>query len=290
MSLEFTLSFKGSSADSGLLDFSDAAAAFSAFHRSLSLTANLAINGDINTRAAGAEDIQILTYPPTQGSWKAAAIVAGTLLVSGSVASRDSVLGHIFTSIYDYALNELLGFHVDFELALGKQIEDHKRLTHGSSNTINREKIYSLIEAMDKPAKELHRPIYRSHTAQSGEIWLNHGGAAIKKTGPTFDIRTFEYIESIRPPSIPKTNIKGRIFSYDIEFHRGLLRANGSKKSEPFVLEKKSRTIENIEKIVNSLRSNAIDKFKDNAEIQFVAEIIEWKSGRTIQYIILDIA
>lgn len=117
--MEFTLKFDGQEADRSLLDFYDAAQAFGAFQRTLALTTHLIVNGEIITQAPALKNATILVYPVEIGSWKTVAVVTGGVLLSAGVASRDSVLGHLLTSAYDYVISESLGFHVDYEKSLG---------------------------------------------------------------------------------------------------------------------------------------------------------------------------
>lgn len=288
MALEFTLSFEGSSADNHLLDFYDAAAAFSAFQRTLALTAHLVINGEIITQAPALKGAQILSYPPEPGSWKAVAVVAGGVLLSGGVASRDSVLGHIFTSTYDYVLNEALGFHVDFEKTLGEQIEDARRTSDAVPKGLDEGKIESLIEKTENSLKDLHRPISQSHTAESGEIGQSDKSNIIRKTGPTLDVETFEYINVTRL-SDREVFLTGKVSSYNSNTYKGRVYVEAEGRPIPFTLTDSARSVRNVGKIVRSLSANAVDRFDEGAEIQFSALTFESKNGRLKSYLIVDL-
>ncbi|SMF71361.1 hypothetical protein SAMN02982989_4015 [Xaviernesmea oryzae] len=288
MALEFALSFEGASADNNLLDFYDAAAAFSAFQRTLALTAHLVINGEIITQAPALKGAQILSYPIEPGSWKAVAVVAGTLMLSGAVASRDSVLGHIFTSAYDYVLNEALGFHVDFNKALGEQLEEYRRQTDVIPKGLDEGKIQALIEKNENSLKDLHRPISQSRTAETGTIGLSQGGKITRKTGPTLNIETYEYINVTRLSDRP-IHRTGKVSSYNTNTFKGRIYVEEEGRPVPFTLSETSRTPRNISKIVRSLSSNAIDRFDSQAEIEFEALTFESKNGRLKSYLIISI-
>jgi hypothetical protein len=106
INLKFNLSFEGGLADSHLLDFYNAADALTGFQRSLALTTHLVLNGEIITQAPSLVGAQILIASPEAGSWKVTAAVS--LMLAGGVhaigtASRDTAMGHLVTSVYDYA-------------------------------------------------------------------------------------------------------------------------------------------------------------------------------------------
>ncbi|MBB1250703.1 hypothetical protein [Rhizobium sp. G21] len=288
MALEFTLSFEGSSADNHLLDFYDAAAAFSAFQRTLALTAHLVINGEIITQAPALKGAKILCYPPEQGSWKTVAVVTGSLLLSGGVASRDSVLGHIFTSTYDYILHRTLGFHVDFDKTLGEQLEEARRISDAVPKEFDEGKIESLIEKTENSIKELHRPISQSHSAETAEIGQSSESLIKIKTGPTLTLETFEYVNVTRLSDIAIVLV-GKVSSYNSNTYNGRIYIEEEGRPIPFKLAENAKTPKNISKIVRSLSSNAVDRFDVSAEITFSALTFESKNGRLKSYLITDV-
>jgi hypothetical protein len=175
MSIEITLSYEGSQANENLLDFYDASTALIGFQRSLALTAHLAVNGEIITQSPSLKNASILIRPPEDGSWKAVAVVGG-LLFAGGQSSHDSVVGHVFTSIYDYVISESLGFHVDFDKTLGVSIEEAQRQTDAVPKELDSGKIDALIEKTENAFKQMHRPIIESKTANTAIVWLSSKG------------------------------------------------------------------------------------------------------------------
>lgn len=288
MTLEITLSFEGSSAEYHLLDFYDAATAFAAFQRTLALTTHLVLNGEIITQAPSLRGAQILIQPPEAGSWKAVACVAGTLLLSGGVASRDSVLGHIFTSIYDYALNEALGFHVDFDKTLGEQIEEARRVSDALPKDLGEGKVQALIEKIEPAIKDLHRPISQSETAETAQIGESESGLIVRKTGPTLDKATFEYI-NITNLTDRETLMDGKVSSYNANTYKGRIYVKSEGRPVSFTLADTSRDLRSIAKIVRSLSSNAVDRFDEGAVIGFSALRFESKNGRLKAFLITQI-
>jgi hypothetical protein len=288
VSLEFTLSFDGESADYHLLDFYDAAAAFSAYQRTLALTTHLILNGEIITQAPSLKGAQILSTPVEQGSWKAVAYIAGTLVLSGSVASRDSVLGHVFTSAYDYIMNESLGFHLDFDKTLGEQIEEYKRDTDLAPKNLDEGKFHALIEKTENSFKEIHRPISHSGTANRASIGQSEKGIIVRKTGPTMNIETFEYINVTRLIEKPNS-FTGKVSSYNSNTFKGRIYIGDQGRPVPFMLAEHIRNNRTVRKIVRSLSANAVDRFDEGAEIEFTAFNLESKSGRLKSVLIAEV-
>jgi len=217
--LKIDLVFKGRRADEGLIDFYDAARALAGFQRSLALTTHLVLNNEIITQAPSAEGFQILIPPFEQGSWKATAIVAFTTAVAITSAGRDSPLGQAVTSVYDAALMNTMGFHVDYSKTIQQQIYEHSH-----DRGLTSEKIDSLCEKIENSVADMHRPIVVSETAGRAEVI--QCGPSPKKLGPDFTAISYEYVrQTIRNENdfisqgyVASYNVntyKGRIFSLD---------------------------------------------------------------------------
>src|SRR2546428_7773280 len=111
--IEITLSFSGSRADQNEINFYDVSQALIGFERSLALTTHLILNGKIITQAPALKGAEIIAFPPTEGSWKlsAAVLVAATGAYHLGTAPKDTPIGHLIRSGYDYVISEALGFH-----------------------------------------------------------------------------------------------------------------------------------------------------------------------------------
>ena len=124
--VRFALTFEGAQADGHILDFYDAADALTGFQRSLALTTHLLLNGEIIVQAPALKGAKIYLRAPEAGSWKAMAVVS--MIATGDhyigTAPRDTIIGNLAISAYDYVISESLGFHVDFDKTLGKQYEE----------------------------------------------------------------------------------------------------------------------------------------------------------------------
>jgi hypothetical protein len=288
MTLEFTLSFEGSSADQHLLDFYDAAVAFSGFQRTLALTAHLVLNGEIITQAPSLKGARILSYPVEVGSWKSVAVVTGTLLLAGGVASKDSALGYLFTSALDYVISESLGFHVDYDKSLGVQIEELKSTTDAIPKELDEGKLEALIEKTENSIKDMHRPIVNSRTADVAVIGESAEGDITRTTGPKLVQETFDYINVTRL-SDTEAKFVGSVSSYNSNTYKGRVYIQDEGRPVPFTLSDLARTPREIAKIVRSLSTNAIDRFDKNAEITFSALVYESKNGKLKSYLITNV-
>ena len=120
----FMLSYGGSEADHHEIDFYDVAEALMGFQRSLAITTHLILNGKVITQAPALKSAIIRVSPPRAGSWE---IVASLSLAAGAVyklgtTPKDTVLGHLVYSAYDYVVKSLLGVHVDIDKSLGVKV------------------------------------------------------------------------------------------------------------------------------------------------------------------------
>jgi hypothetical protein len=128
--IPFELSFSGRLAEHQEIDFYDVAEALKGFQRSLALTTHLVLNGEVITQAPSLEGARILLLALEPGSWKATAVVMvglTTALYQLGTAPKDTPLGNLVSSAYDYVISETLGFHVDYDKTLGQQYEELKR-------------------------------------------------------------------------------------------------------------------------------------------------------------------
>ena len=216
---ELELRFTGEEADQGLIDFYDAARALAGFQRSLALVTHLVLNGEVITHAPSLAGAQILFPAVEEGSWKSkAVIVFGGAFALGSVG-KDSPVGHVVTSVYDYVVSETMGFHPDYDKTLQQQHAEYL-----AAHKISREKIDSVIEKTENSVADMHRPVVASGTASAGHI--TEGSLPKNRIGPDLTEFTYEYVKTtVRDPSLSETvgyvssfnnnTFKGRIFSIE---------------------------------------------------------------------------
>jgi hypothetical protein len=140
--ITISLTYRGRAADNNVLDLYDAGQALVGFHRSLALTTHLVLNNEIITQATALKGAQILSFPPHEGSWKSTAVVIiGGIYALGSV-TKDSPVGNLISSAYDYVIHETLGFHVDYAKTLGQQYEEYQK-THPGIKPISEARLHS---------------------------------------------------------------------------------------------------------------------------------------------------
>ena len=127
--LQFTLSFQGNESNKHQMDLYDAALSLIGFQRTLALTTSLMLNGEIITQAPALKNATIMSTPPQQGSWE----IIATIMVGGYyllTAPKDSILGNLVYSAYDFVIKESLGFHPKLDESLVVQYEEFHKENH----------------------------------------------------------------------------------------------------------------------------------------------------------------
>lgn len=284
--VDFSIEFFGSISDEHTISFYDVAEALIGFERSLALTAHLVINGKVITKAPALKGAEIFATPPENGSWKLTAIVlaAGTGIMQLNAVPKDTPLGNMFRSAYDYIVSETLGFHVDYEKTLGTQYEEYQR-THPKAPNISQSKLDSVIEKCLPAIRSMHRPIYASKTATSANILCN--------TEP-FDAvlteETFNYVDYTRLDENP-IEIIGRISSYNINTYSGRIYSFSEQRPIQFELHPNYRDARTISLITHSLSANAISRERGgNGDLSCSVWVHYSRTGTVKRFTILEIS
>lgn len=286
--VRFSLSFEGNDADNHQLDFYDAADALTGFQRSLALTTHLVLHGEIIVQAPALKGARIMIKSPEAGSWKVVATVG--LLASGvhqlGTAPRDTVLGNLVASAYDYVVNETLGFHVDFDSTLGQQYEDLKRQRGRIAPRLEQSQMDALIEKTENSIREMHRPIFGSQSAETATV-----KAQIKRK--TFDIaeldqKTFDYVNLTSQVEHP-IEVAGRVSSYNINTFKGRIFVESERRPIPFEISEFTRTSSVIEAVTWSLRENARNRNGVDGGLKCSAFRFESSTGRLKRLLITKV-
>lgn len=287
-SVKFVLKYEGNNADDNLIDFYDIAQALEGFQRSLALTTHLVLNGEIITQAPSLKGARIFASPPEAGSWKlAATVLAGSLYTLGT-APRDTVVGNIISSLYDYVVSESLGFHVDFDKTLGEQYEELKSKQKDVPKIENHQ-ADALIEKCSTAIKELHRPIYKNETASRASISVFSGGLP-RQIGGQLDRSTFDYMLEVVPSDISEV-IVGRISSYNSNTFRGRIYVSEQGRPVVFELAENCRSPRVMKLIAESLTASVTKEFDaPNAAIKCRVFRNESRIGHLKSYKILDVS
>lgn len=284
--VDFSLSYSGEDADGHALDFYDAAQALIGFERSIALTTHLALNGKIITQAPSLRGARIVVMPPAAGSWE---IVASVILGSATAAymlgtaPRETPLGHLVSSLYDYAVRRTLGFSVNYDQTLGAQYEETRR--QSQVGEITPERVDSLIEKIEPAIKIIHRPIVESKTARKALI-EGHMGGESQKIGRQFTQETFERMQIVER-SRPE-DFEGRVSSYNINTFRGRVYLDEQQRPIPFELAESARDAESVAAVTRSLARNARTRLSES-DIEFRAFGITTPTGRLKTLIVTEI-
>jgi hypothetical protein len=285
--LRITLSYEGRDADNHEIDMYDAGHAMVGFHRSLALTVHLVLHGEIITQATSLRGARILALPPEEGSWKTIAIIASTLVAAGSI-TKDSPIGNIISSAYDYVIHETLGFHVDYTKSLGQQYEELKK-SHPGMPVLSEPRLHSLSEKCESAIRDIHRPIAFSQTAATANFWLEDGRTKTK-IGVDLDEETADYVNnSIRSES---TSIYiGQVTGYNTNNYKGRVYVESERRIISFFLDEKCRTADNLFIITNSLTAAAqhSPQYEEYAKVEFEAYTYRSKSGRIKSFHIIAV-
>lgn len=261
LNLKFILSYSGHDSDSHKIDFYDVSQALVGFQRTLALTTYLVLNDEIITQAPALKGARIYALPAEEGSWKFTVYV--TLFASGLYAlttlPNNTPLGHLVFSAYDYVVSESLGFHVDYNKSLG-QLNEENKAAKIQLPEIREAQLDSLIEKCHTPIKEIHRPIYKTGTAETAKIMTELDDKKKTLKGE-FSYDSYCYLtEDYLGESFE--NVEGSISSYNSNTFKGRIYVPKEERPISFILADIARTESFIKIIVQSLSSNALRRFE----------------------------
>jgi hypothetical protein len=284
--IEITLRYSGRNSDQHEIDLYDTGQALIGFQRSLALTTHLILNDEIITQAPFMKGAQILATPSRRGSWELTALIAVSTAAAGllykiGTAPKDTPIGHLIRSAYDYVISETLGFHVDYEKTLGRQYEEFRL------RKIPQTRFDSLIEKCETAIKEMHRPISKSQTANKGHLITKIGSETTQLRHP-LTMETYEHI-AYTERTANSIELSGRISSYNINTYKGRVYVHRETRPIPFELSEEARSDQNIAAITTSLSANAQDETDEAGEVVFTAFEYRSRSGRLKSLSIIEI-
>ena len=253
--LQFTLSFQGNDSDNHQIDLYDAAQALVGFQRTLALTTSLMLNGELITQAPALKNAIIMSTPPKQGSWE----IVATIMVGGYyllTAPKDSILGNLVYSAYDFIIKECLGFHPKLDESLVVQYEEFHKKNHQIKKIadLNQARLQSLTEKCQNSIRDMHRPIYGKNTAISAQIkYLTYNNQP-KLVGTELNIETYASLIGLKKLNDSET-FEGRVSSYDVNTQKGRIFLKELGRTIPFELERNALTVNQRELLIESLKS-----------------------------------
>lgn len=286
--VKFCLSYGGNESDNQQIDLYDVSQALIGFQRSIALTTHLVINGEIITQAPALKGARILAAPAKEGSWE----IVAALLVGGIsailLAPKDSLLGHIVHSVYDYVLFESLGVHADYEKSIGQMAEEYKRQS-GKDLSIEQHKVDSLIEKCTTAITDIHRPISKSETATIAKIITIFPSEKIQ-VGPELTLETLDYICEEFTGNEPVV-IEGRISSYNSNTYKGRIYVATEGRPIPFELEEFCRTNSVIGLVTSSLSASAVKDYENEGSTIYCRVFRNnSRSGHLKRYKIIEVS
>jgi antitoxin component of RelBE/YafQ-DinJ toxin-antitoxin module len=280
--VKFIISFEGNSSDSHRIDLYDIAQALTGFQRSLALTTHLILNDQVITQAPSLKNAEIYSLPPEDGSWKMTAVIC-TALYSLSTAPKDTPLGHIIYSAYDYVISESLGVHVDYDKTLGKLYKESK---NKKLPKIKQYQLDSIIEKCSFSIKEMHRPIYQTQTATKATISaiVNNKSLPISSQ---LSLDTYAHLKEELISSEEKT-VEGYISSYNINTYKGRIYIPTEGRPIPFELSESIKNKKTVEIVVDNLSKNALNA-QDIKKIKCIVFEVRSNSAKLKRYIVKKI-
>jgi len=280
------LIYTGHEADTQAIDFYDISEALVGFQRSLALTTHLALTGEVITQAPYLRGARIFALPPEEGSWKITAAVVMGIYTAGT-APKDTPVGHLVSSLYDYAVSQTLGFHVDYNKTLGQQIEETKQ-SRKEGKAITEAKVDALIEKIETPIRQMHRPLIASETAEAAAIKTRLGGPP-RQSQAVLTRETYDYVSYTKRTEIPLM-LLGRVSSYNVNTFKGRLFVFDEARPIPFVLADNVRDPRTVGLITWSLDANARDKLSGIGDLSCTAFIDYSRTGVMKRLVIVGLS
>lgn len=288
--VQFELSYSGATSDAHEIDLYDVSQALIGFQRSLAITTHLILNGKIITQAPALKGAEIYAFPSEEGSWKlkAGILILGTAAYHVATAPNNTPLGHLVYSAYDYVISESLGFHVDYNKSLGQLYEEYEE-KNIKLPIVREAQLDSVIEKCTAAITEIHRPIYKTKTADIARISTNIDNRDVPLS-PTFSFETFQYIiEEYTEEEV--VTIWGFVSSYNSNTYKGRVYVPEEERPITFVLAEFVRNEACIQLIVDSLRANALRGFNvEPSMIYCKIQKVTTKSGHLKSYKVLAVS
>lgn len=258
--IKFSLSFSGNNAEESEIDLYDVAQALTGFHRSLALTTHLVLNDQIITQAPSLKGARIFALPSKKGSWELTAVVAivASAIYKIGTAPRETPIGHLIYSVYDYIIKETLGFNVDYNKTLGKKYEEIREF-ESDIPELPQHRLDALAEKCENPLRDIHRPIYAQKTATKAQIYFI-GEREKVQIGSDLDIHTFEYVHFTQTSQNMSTVI-GRVSSYNSNTFKGRVFLPEEGRPIPFTLYDEAKSEYCTSLVANSLLANTQKSF-----------------------------
>ncbi len=277
--VQITLSYEGADAASHQLDFYDAAIGLLGFQRSLAIVTHLVINAEIITQAPSLKGARILASPPQAGSWELPAVISIVLAAGYKIgtAPKESPIGHLVRSAYDYVVASTLGFHVDYDKSLGQQYDGLNPKTQHIPH-LRPAQFESAVEKCEVAIKDMHRPIVFSETAELAQLSSIVDG---RQSRFPYQLSRTTY-EGMMEGVIGEQPFRfsGRVSSYNVNTFKGRVYLGKTERPISFDILTEARTPSTITAIARSLAANASSRRTALDTVEIIAIPIESRTGR----------
>lgn len=207
-----------------VIDLYDLSTALYGLHRSLAITTHFVIHNEIITKAPYAKDLKILTKPAKSGSYEIVGmvLVAGAAIYKFGTAPRDTPIGHIAATVYEWAVAICTGKTVDYSTtpiaAKLKKMEIETR------------KIESLAQKIEPSVLSMHRPIL-TQSAETSQLAIGSANNII------FDSQSLDLTKKLTIDTDP-LQFEGRVAGYNPNTRSGMIYSTAEKRAIPFELER----------------------------------------------------
>lgn len=287
--IRLSLKFEGNETDDNLIDLYDLGQSLIGFQRFLAITTHLVLNDEVITQAPSLKNAKINALPARPGSYEVISIITGIGVAVYKIATapKDTVLGNLVRSAYDYVIKESLGFHVDFDTTLGQQ---YKNLTDSSIPMLTQNRFYSVIEKSQKAIVEMHRPIFASKSASSAKI-LFHSKDKMLIVGEELNKETYDYIHYTNNGEYPE-KFEGYISSFNVNTYSGRIYTLSQMRPIPFVLNDNLKSQEILELITDSFAENVrgAEVNRHRGLLIFNAFVRRSRSGQIKNFLVIDVS
>lgn len=279
--VDVQLKYEGELAENGQLDFYDAAQALLGFQRSIALTTHFVINGKVITQAPSLKGAEIIIQPPKKGSWIVVATVLGGLGYLGT-RPKDTPIGHIVTSAYDYVLRRTMGIKVDFDKTIGELLDDKKQR---DGILLSEGRFDDLAEKCEYAIKEMHRPVVHSQTAERGRLSrIERGQIVPLKTRLTE--QTYEALDFERKSNVCRI-YEGLVSGYNVNTKKGRFYIKELSRTVPFIIADSYAAPAVASRIARNMERLASGDL--NATLKFEAFENQSRNGRLRSLIVVQI-
>ena len=232
----FEVKFAGGlEAQNSELNLYDLSVALRGIHRSFTIIGNYIATDQIITRVPDAKGINILSYPAEEGSFlvRLAIVftIAGVFLEKAVTQPRDTVLGNLTWSCYEYVIHKATGLKVSYDTTIFDEWYREKGKPE--------HKVESLVQKVESSLYEIHRPI-QTNSAHEVILKRNTGSdGMIRLNTRTFDVlnKWIYYDDNVL--------FYGRVSSYNANTHTGMVYVESEMRAIPFEFDK-SVTVDDI--------------------------------------------